>query len=55
LRGPTFLAFLPGLTVPPGPAFVLDHGKIVFNITPTGVRILVSQTGAQVDLCAMLA
>jgi hypothetical protein len=52
--GPTGLALLP-TDNPPGPALFLVYGRTVVNVSPSGVQTLVSETGTQVDLCALLA
>jgi hypothetical protein len=53
-RGPLLLAFLP-TDNPPGPALLLVHGRTVVNVSPSGVKTLVNETGTQDDLCAALS
>jgi hypothetical protein len=41
--------------IPPGPKAFINSGQIVFDVTPTGQFILVSQSGHEEDVCAPLS
>jgi hypothetical protein len=41
--------------IPPGPLFLVNSGKLVFELTPSGQLILLSQTGHVQDVCAELS
>ena len=52
--GPTGLSLFP-TDQPPGPATILNYGRTVLTVSPTGMVTILSMTGNTLDVCAMIA